>query len=60
MADMNLFSLLLAAEKLADTIATDASMSAEEKRVAASLRDSVKSWKDPSFRVREYKVKSKK
>lgn len=59
MKDADLFSLLVAAEKLADTIATDASMSAEEKRIAASLRDAVKAWKDPSFRFRDYKVKSK-
>lgn len=59
MKDENLFSLLVAAEKLADTIATDESMSADEKRVAASLRDAVKSWKNPSFRFRDYKVRSK-
>jgi hypothetical protein len=56
MADMNLFSLLASAEKLADVIATDANVSDADKRVAAFLRDAVKPWKATAFRFRDYRA----
>ena len=59
MKDENLFALLVAAEKLADTIATDAGMSADDRKVAERLRDAMKAWKPSAYRFRDYKAGGK-
>lgn len=59
MKDADLFSLLVAAEKLADTIATDGGASADDRKVAERLRDAMKAWKPSAYRFRDYKTGGK-
>ncbi|MBH5367176.1 hypothetical protein [Bradyrhizobium glycinis] len=59
MKDADLFSLLVAAEKLADTVATDGGVSADDRKVAERLRDAMKAWKPSAYRFRDYKTGGK-
>lgn len=56
MKDMNLFSLLVAAEKLADSIATEQGLTDDDKKVAEYLREAMKVWKPSGWRLRDYKA----
>jgi len=59
MKDADLFSLLVAAEKLADTIATDSGATADDRKVAERLREAMKAWKPSAWRFRDYKAGGK-
>ena len=56
MKDVDLFSLIVAAEKLADSIATGNAMTAEDRKVAERLREVMKAWKPSAWRFRDYKA----
>ncbi|NRO99216.1 hypothetical protein GWC77_25305 [Paraburkholderia sp. NMBU_R16] len=45
----NLFDLIAAAAVTADAIASDTRLSANDRAVAASIRDVAKAWRRPAF-----------